>query len=601
MANTSFLQTSDLDFDTLKSNLKEFLRSQTALQDYNFEGSNLSVLLDILTYNTYVNGQYLNMIGSEMFLDSSQLKESVISHSKELHYIPRSRSAATAIINVQITPVNSPATVTIPKYTVFKSNFSGQTVNFVTTSTTTIRNNGGIYVAQDLEIKEGEVVTEFFNVTNPTDGETVAFVLQSDNIDISTVEVEIYETSLADKPLKWQLTKDVFGINGTDKVFFIEGYARDKYKILFGNGVIGQSLKDGNIVKVSYLDTLGEGGNNASIFSKVGTIDGHSNISITTSSIASGGSERESTQSIKFNAPRYFETQERTVTTNDYENVVLANFPQIQAVVAYGGELAEPKQYGSVIVSLKPFGTYGVVSDIVKGQVVTLLQKKNMTTTPVIVNPDYFFIGINSIVQYNKNITAKTPSTLKSEIIQSLAALNLSSFNAFGKDLRYSKVLSVIDNTDPSIISNDTVITMIKRWTPATGRSVNLQFSFGNQLKTEDVLYVHPPGHDAIVSSSTFSYISDNVTYNAFFQDDGVGNIYVFTVTTDGTRVVLNPSVGSVDYQTGNVDISLNVAGFSNYIMIFGTTEAKDIFVTQNQFLIIDAIDIEVNVIEAIE
>ena len=591
MANTSFLQASELDFAQIKNNLKTFLRAQTTLQDYDFEGSNINVLLDILAYNTYMNGLYVNMVGSEMFLDTAQLKESIISHAKEIHYTPRSRTSASAVVNFSISPTGSPATITIPKFYRLTTNFNQQTVDFVTTSSTVIRNNGGNYIATNVDIKEGRVVTEFFNASyNGGDTSSLSFELESENIDSSTIEVEIYQTTLSDTPETWTVVDDITNITSTSKVFFIEGFQANKYKIVFGNGVISKALEDGNIIKVTYLDSLGQDGNGITTFTKTNPIETYTDIVVTTVTGSFGGAERETAEDIRFSAPRYFATQERAVTVNDYKTMVTTNFPQIQAVAAYGGDQVTPKQYGRVIIALKPFGSIAtVIPDTIKTQILNFLKTKNLVTTPVIVDPDYFYVEIQSTVKYNPDQTTKSAQSLSTGIVAALAALNSSTFNDFGKDFRYSKTLNVIDNFDSAIISNETEARMVKQWSPATGQFVNLQFSYGQELKTEEVLYEHPVGHDAVIESSSFNYISNGTTFLAFLQDDGLGNLYVYTIAADGTRLVLQENVGLVDYTAGSVTITLNIASYTgSYINLYARTQNNDITVSQNQFLILD-------------
>ena len=356
MANTGFLSTSDLDFSSIKNNLKTYLKNQSQFSDYDFEGSNINVLLDVLSYNTYLNAFYLNQVGSEMFLDTAQLRESVVSHAKELNYLPRSRTSAKAYVNITVTPTGSPTTITIPKYYTLTTSVDSTTLNFHTYSDITISPVDGVYTAANVEIFEGNIVTEYFNVS----ADTSSFILQSDNIDTNSIEVTVIESSTNSSNSAWQRSESLYGLGPSSNNYFLQGYADYKYQVVFGDGSLGRAPSVGNIIKVTYRDTLGDVGNGAYIFKKT-NFDNYTIINVATIAAAAEGSERESIESIKFNAPRYFTTQERGVTNTDFETLTRTRFPQLQAVSAFGGEDLVPPQYGKVAISVKPYGTTGKV------------------------------------------------------------------------------------------------------------------------------------------------------------------------------------------------------------------------------------------------
>lgn len=603
MASNSFLTTSELDFNSLKNNLKTYLQNQERFSDYNFEGSNFSVLLDILTYNTYLNSYYLNMIGSEMFLDTALVKESVVSHAKELNYIPRSRKSATAEISVSMTAPTVGTTVVIPKHYKFTTSIGGNNYTFTTDSAVIVSDNGGNYESNLFRIHEGEIITEYFNVTSDT---TQRYILQSENLDSTSIEVEIFNTSTDTTSSTYTVAPNLYGLTPTSNVFFIQGYSSNQYEITFGNDVTGRKPTVGNLIKVSYRDTVGDIVNGSYTFSATSSIGGSSITSIDVSSIASGGAEREDIETIRFNAPRFFTAQERAVTKEDYINLTKARYPQLQAVAAYGGEDVEPKQYGKVIISAKPYGTAGLISQSLKDNIISYLRLKNLTTEPIFQDPEYLYSQIISNVKYNPNNTIKSPQQLVSDIKSNIVAFNSAYLTDFGADISFSKLVKEIDNTNTSIIGNTTKLNPIKRWSPNIQTTQTLSFSFNNPLYYEESLYKLPTGHETVINSSLFQYDYNGTLYNAYLSDDGLGNIYVysFVPNRDGgltsTKQILTNNVGTVDYTTGSVSLSLNIYGYiGNYISIYGklNDNDSDLLASKNMFLIIDPSDITINMI----
>lgn len=604
MANTGFLSTSELDFNTIKTNLKTYLKNQTKFQDYDFEGSNMSVLLDILSYNTYLNAHYLNMIGSEMFLDTAQLKESVVSHAKELNYIPRSRTSAKAIVNITIDAPDSPGSVVIPKNYALTTVIDGTTLTYTTEGAIVVRNANGVYQASDVEVFEGEIVTEFYTANS-----SARYVLQSENVDSTSIQVEIINSNTDSTSTSWTVAESLYGLNSESEIFFIQGYESNKYELVFGNDVLGKSLSDGNIVKITYRDTIGEGGNGAYLFEKTTNIDGYSGITITTVSTAELGSERESIDSIKYNAVRHFTTQERGVTESDFVNLVKAKFPQLQAVTAYGGEDADPPQFGKVVVSVKPVGTQAV-SDNLKNEIVSYLTTKTLTTEPVIVDPKYLYGQVVANVRYNPSVATINSVELASKVNEKILELNESALTNFGADLRYSKLVAAIDSADPSIVGNDTSLVVGYRWSPIPNTLSTLKFSYENELYHERQLYVYPDEHyPAFLTERSFKYLKDGTLYDAYLSDNGKkgdsnteGQIYVYAITQDNegnsTKLVLQQDAGTVNYYTGEVTLNLNVYSYTgDSIVLTAELFGKDIVASKNAFVTILDEDVVVKVI----
>lgn len=609
-ANTGFLSTNELDFRALKQNLKTFLQNQSTLQDYNFEGSNLSVLIDLLTYNTYINAHYLNMIGSEMFLDTALLRESVVSHSKELNYVPRSRSSArvSGIITVGV-PIGPtmPATVTIPKGYQIRSVVDSRVLRFVTDQAHIIkRNSNNQYISGTITFYEGILVSEVFEAKTQqnSDGTYNPYIypLTSENIDTSSIEVYVQESKTDATKTSFKYADSLFGINRLSNVFFIEGYGSNKYQLVFGNDVIGKALKNGNMVFVTYRDTVGLDGNDAYKFTTGGPIEIYPSVYVTIADAPSrGGAERESLENIKYIAPRHFQTQERAVVETDFETLVKTKFPNIQAVTAYGGEFAEPKQYGKAIISVKPFGINGVITNRQKEQIIEHLKLKSITTEPVVKDPEFFYADIKSTVQYDEALTIFSENNIKQQIITALLDLNLTWFNDFGKDLRYSRICSVIDDVldTGAIVSNDTIIRMIYRWTPVLNAYTSVNYSYDNELSNEGTRYLLPSGHEAIIESTEFIYTKNNIDYTAHIRDDGLGVLNVYTISPSGDYLVLESNIGTVNYTTGKIDFKLAVKSYVNYISIYARTENKDFIIQKSKFIILDGNDFDITVTRA--
>lgn len=592
---TKFIPTSELDFLAYRDSIKEYLKTQEAFSDFDYEGSNLAVLLDILALNTLQNAYYENMIGSEMFLDTALLKNSVVSRAKELNYTPRSRSAARTSVTISISTGNSnPTSLTIPKYYNFSSegfnnNNIGTTFNFVSNNAVIVHPDSfGNFVAEDVMVYQGVLVSEAFLV----DGDR--YVLQSNTIDTDSVEVIIQNSNSDNTSTTWEKTDEIYGINGQSNVFFVQANQDDKYELVFGNGVIGRSLVNGNIVRVKYLSTTGDEANGLTKFFGTTAIEGYTISSVIADTKTYGGSEREDIETVKFQAPRYFTTQERAVIETDYENLVRLKFTDIQSVVAYGGEQLVPPQYGYVAIAMKPYGIIGNVSDRTKTQVVNYIKTKTMQT-PIIIDPEYFYIQISTKIYYDSDILDKSVNQLKALVLQSISNFGTDTLSSFGSDFRFSKLNTKIDDTDSSIVSNDTSLKMVKRWVPKTGSTEDTKIDFGIPLLKFELEDAFSPGAGATLSSTLFSYNIGSVNYSGYFEDDGLGKIRIISNTT--SKSVLLSDAGSIDYETGVVllNAELQVSSFGgSSIGIKVVSRNRDIIVNANRFLILDPGDVTV-------
>jgi len=587
MANTGFLSVSDLSFDGIKSNLKTFVQSKTQFKDYDFEGSNLNALLDILSYNTYMNSYYLNMVGSEMFLDSAQMRPSIISHAKELNYVPRSATSARAQVTFTVnTGGNLPPFVIVPKGYIVRTSVDNISLDFSTTEDTIILNNNGVYTSSPVNVYEGKQASEYFNVVNTG---TNSFVLSSETLDTNSIEVHVINSSLDSTSTQFTKVNTLYGLTSESKIFFVSGYGSYQYLIQFGDGILGKALTAGNIVKVTYRSTNGSVGNKAYSFSPTNKINGLYAVTVSTNIIAVDGSDIESNESIKYNAPRHFATQDRAVTKQDYVNLITENYPEIKTINVYGGEEADPPLYGSVIISAIPYGTAPLLSTEIKNDIITFLKEKNITITPVIVDPEYLYVEIVSAVQFDPTQTLNSVQFIQSQVINQIQMYQTLYLSNFGSDLRKSKLTSMIDQADSSIVSNQTTLRLLYVTTPVKGVSQTNSFSFNNPLNRTNLIS-YKDSESEIVQTNFFTYYDETlgVFYQAKITDDGVGNLRMYFLSNDSKKIILNSNIGTVDYSTGTLNYTIYPWDYSGSINFYASTLNDDIYTSKNKYLTID-------------
>ena len=600
MAN--FLSTSDLDAAALKTNFITYLRSQDKFKDYDFTGSNMSVLIDVLMQNTMYNNHYLNMVGAESYLDSAQLRESIVSRAKELNYIPKSRASARAVISVEIFPEDSPNSIILPKGYSFKTVLSNTTYFFYTRQNYTITKSNNRYLATNVEIFEGLPVTEFFLVSSNSDeGYTTyssSHIIQSKDVDLSSLEVFVVLNGIKTKFTK---AESLFNLNDSSNVYFIQGYKDYYYEIVFGDGILGRALPAGTNVEISYSDSTGPNANGINMFSKTQAINGYSSMSIVTEQPAYGGSNAELDENIKFNAVRHFQTQERAVIENDYRNLILTSFPEIQAVNVYGGE--SDNQYGKVIICLKPYNTTKI-SESLQNRISRFLEDKNITTEPVIKSLEYFYIKLDADVRYSQNDTINTENELKSTIITNLLTLNDTKFNNFNQSIYSSNISKIIDTSDISIISNSLFLKLIKRLSPTPNLEITHVLEYDNALpdfgSADKGTKTFPAGHPSMIESTMFTYTHDGTDYESWIQDNGAGILGVYTKNTEGVKTSLK-NIGTVDYSIGRCVFTIAIKGYIDYISVYAKPKSRDIKISKNKFIIIDSSDFNIRMIPNVE
>lgn len=599
MANNS-INLVDLDFFSLKNDLKNYLKSNKSFKDYDFDGSNLNVLLDVLSYNTHKNAFYLNMLMSEAFLDSAQLKSSILSHAKELNYIPPSRTSSKATVTVTFNTSESGRTYNVPKGSLFSTILKTQSFTFSTSEAFSVTSVSNTYTFTT-DIYEGYYVQDSYVFLDTE--QVQRFKITNKNVDISSVSVNVFEDSSV-TPISFKRTDTLLGLKSTSNVFFIQPVGNGYYEILFGDGILGRKPKTNSVIIIDYRISSGDASDGAINFSmdfdptnegSMGTY------TVETVSSASGGSESQNSDLIKFYAPRYFATQQRAVSTDDYSSLILSQFSSlIDDVVVYGGETLEPKLYGRVVIALKPVSG-DAVPTYVKDQVSNyLLDYVSLPTRVLVADPNVFHCQVNTTVQYDPLLTTKTGNVLRDIVFNSILSYSSTNLERFDRDFRYSRFVRAIDESDDSITSNDTDVKMIKKLSPLSNRYYTTEINFGNAF--------HPARgaaalFDPVISSSQFTYIDENNVYYPFsyIQDDGFGNLIVRT-SINNMPVTINQFLGTVDHERGILKISkLLVSSYGTHLSIYARTRIKDIVINKSSIVKIDAEDITVNVIGILE
>jgi hypothetical protein len=617
MANSS-LTLSSIDFDTLKSNFKEFLKTQSIFKDYDYDGSNINVLLDIMSYNSYLNAFYLNMVASEMFLDSAQKYDSVISHAKELNYVPRSTRSSAAEVSLVINTIGMNGKLTMPKGTRFIGVNSNGSFTFTTDEAKVFVSTNSVYTISNLQIYEGDYLNDSYIVDYSIENQL--FLISNKNVDTNSITVNVVENN-GSTNTNFTKAETLFGLNDQSNVYFLQGTQNGQYEITFGDNLFGRKPVNGAAINISYRVASGiesDGISQFTLSDDLGPINnGTTDVSSLTLVMASSsGAAQETIDSVRFAAPRYFATQQRAVSSNDYTALILNNFGgEISDVVVYGGQETEPKLYGRVIVSLKPAsGT--IAPNYIKNEITNYLQEYIALPNRILINdPDYTFCSVFSEVQYNKNTTTKTAEEIKLAALTAITEYSRNNLEKFDNDLRYSRLVSDIDNADTSIISNDTELRIIKRINPNFNQKTTYKITVGNVLYYDSTIYSnneqHKQLHDSEIDSRTThaTLISSRFTYNAtdgkvyelaFFEDDAQGNVVLFAPTEDEIFPV--ETVGSINYTTGEVTLNnINVANYTNYISLYFRSRYKDIAASQNKIIVIDPSDVSVSIVETIQ
>ena len=551
---SSLINTTDLDFKDITDNLKTYLKGQTTFKDYDFEGSNINVLIDMMAYPSHIGALNTNIAASEMFLDSAQLRKNVVSRAKDLGFTPASEKAASAIINLKASNIRNADQTTptendmiLPRGHNFTTVYDGVSYNFVCSDSVTPTRDNLDFTYANVNILQGQYVTDQYIFDNQI--KNSKFVLSNARVDKSSLEVSVNSNGTVSK---FTLSTDVSTITSSTKVFYTQENEEGFIEIYFGDGVLGQGLLDGDQISVTYIVVDDIHADGARSFTMADAINGFTNVLITTSSPATGGAEKEDIESIKFKATKFYTSQNRLVTLNDYKAKVSEYYPNADAVAVWGGEDNDPPEYGKVFISLKPQNS-DYLSEIEKSSVQSQLNQLNMLTVrPVIVDAEIVKILVTTTFKYNENETTLSKGELEALVKSAIISFDNTNLNNFDSIFRHSNLVKTIDDANTAIISNITNIRLRKKKNITLNKSEGLVVEFGNG-------FFHPhDGHNkdsgGILSTTGFKVDGDTVnTY--FFDDDGSGNVRRYSLSGT-TRVIADQSAGTIDYTSGKVSIN---------------------------------------------
>jgi hypothetical protein len=601
MAN---LRIAELDFDTIKSNLKDFLKNYTDTDgapyftDFDFEGSGLSILLDVLSYNTHYNAYLASMVINDMFLDSAVKRASAVSIAKHLGYTPISAIGARATISFTVTDVtNSPNFLTLDKFTPFTTFANESTLTFVNLDAKTIQPVNGIYSFEDIEIVEGIPLQYVYSVETP--GPLEKYTIPNDNVDTTTIQVVVQNSVSDSTQTVYTLTEDTLNIDGESTVFFIEENPSGLYQIYFGDGVIGKKLARNNLITINYLITNGTIGNVAGTLSQqftCGTSIGGGTVSgtIIAATNSRGGLEREDINSIKFRAPKFSSSSNRAVTGEDYKAIISKNYPLVQSVSVWGGEDNVPPMYGKVIISLNPYEGYAITEGVKADIKNIILQNKQvLSIMPEFVDPDYFYINLSVNVKYEAAKTSLSSTNIKNLVVNEIQNYFSTDLQKFDKDFVFSKLSRNIDNVNEYVIGNLMTVKLQRRITPILNSKLNI-YTLGDTINFKNGLV---PGSLTSTSfavnykgNSLVAKIKD-VPNDSVPNNTGTGTIQLIDASNDD---LLNTAYGSINYGTGELSIdNLELIGYpadTSDIRITATVQDEylDITVNKNQIILLD-------------
>lgn len=586
----SNLKVTELDFFQIRENLKGYLKTQDKFRDYDFDGSGLSVVLDLLAYNTHYNALNANMAINEVFLDSAQLRNNVVSHAKMLGYVPRSINAPFAYLDVTVNnPVGNPSTLTVNRGTEFITVVDGSQYTFTVLESKSISPVNGVYTFDNLKISEGRILNYSY-IVDSLDA-LQYFEIPDENVDITSLVVKVRPNNATSTYDVYTIARNFVEVNSNTKAYFMQEGIDGKYQIYFGDGIAGKKLAAGNVVELEWLSTNGSLANGASTFTLASTIQGNSNVNIITLSKAAGGGDRESIDSIKFNAPLSYVSQNRVVTPDDYKAAIINNYPNIETVAVWGGEENDPPDYGKAYISIKPSNAETLTVEekqLIKDQI---LKTRNVVSiTPELIDPEYTYIKLEVFFKYDPNLTNKTAGELRQTVSDVISTYNNTELKRFDGVFRHSKLSRLIDAADPAILNSTVRVYMQKRFVPEIGTAKKYTLNFSAPLYTSG-------STEKVISSSA-------ITYNGFTQylqdlpqtTNGESNdsttrhaLQLYRIVGDN-KIVTIQDIGYLIAEEGLVVIeNFNPSAYDgNHIAIIAQPNSNDIAPKRNQLLQID-------------
>ena len=599
----SFTQYTTLDFIEVKNSLRDYLRSNSKFTDFDFEGSNLSILLDILAYNTYTTAYNMNMVANESFIDSATLRENVVSLARNVGYIPRSRRSARAVISLSVDLGSSSTalTLTLKAGLICVGNFQGSSYTFSIPSDITVPVTNGIAGFNNIEIYEGNYITKTF--TKNTALEDQRFILPNEGVDTSTLKVFVKTSESNQISREYRAIDNIINVDSTSEIFLLQEVADERYELIFGDGIIGKSLSNNNFITASYITTKGSIGNNVSNFAFNGIIvDNNQNqitsgiSEVTIESKSQNGDDIESIQSIKYYAPRLYSSQYRAVTNQDYESIIPSLYPNIDSIISYGGEELDPPQYGRVFIAAKPKnGSY--LSSFTKRDLKNKLKSYSVAgIEPQFIDLKYLYVQVDSAIYYNPTL-ASNFNVLNTKINNAfLSFAEEFDVNKFGGRFKYSKLTSIFDKTDRSITSNITKIKMYRKLNCTLNANVQYELCFGNSFHVTNNLYnIRSTGFKVNTQQETV-YFSDSVINST------TGTLMLIKLDVDNNPVIVNANVGTINYSTGEILtnnlIILSTSLEDNIIEVEAVPESNDVLGIRDLYLQVDTQKSSINLIE---
>ena len=586
------LNVTELDFDQIKDNIKNYLRAQDKYNDYDFEGSGMSILLDVLAYNTHYNAMAAHFALNEAFLDSAQIRGNVVSHAKLLGYTPRSASAATAYVNITVNnPIGTPVppSITLPRGTKLISVIDGEEYGFVVVESITVLYDSvnNRFFFENVPIKQGTLKTMTYRIDEYMPNQK--FEIPDEDVDLTTIRVRIKANDNSTQYDIYTPFTALTSVGGGTKVYFYQENSAAKYEIYFGDGIIGAKPRSDNIVELEYVYTSAEDANGARTFDIVSEIEGNSDITVVTVSASAGGSVRENIESIRFNSPLSYITQNRAVTADDYRAIIVKEYGDIDAISVWGGEDANPPDYGKVFIAIKPKTAETLTAAEKSFIVENILKQKNVVSiTPFMVDPEYTYIKLETFFKYNPNLTDRKKASLQSLVSNVVSEYNDTELKQFDGVFRFSKLLRNIDASDPAILNSYMRVYMFKVITPSNTMNNSYDLDFASPIYTTS--------SDESVMEST-SFLINGIVH--FFSDTKITGstdrrIYMYKIV-DSIRTTVSLDAGRIYTTEGRVVINNFRPDTTDPIQLTFIPNSNDLAPKRNQLLSIDMTQVTVN------
>ena len=598
----SFGQYVNLDFDQIKTSIKDYLKSNTNFTDYDFEGSNLSIIIDALAYNTYITSYNTNMAANECFLDSSTLRENVVALARNIGYVPRSRRSSRAKISFFISGLTETVTATIRSGIICNGSAANTNYIFSIPEDITVPVSNGVATFNNIEIYEGTFISQNFTVNTAHTNQR--YILANPSIDTSTIRVKVKPSESSSSTVTYKQIDNIVGVTSTSSSYLLQEIEDERYELVFGDNVIGKKLSNDNYITVSYIITGGKSGNGAANFSFIGnivnqdgaTIDASNFSLVTTNENSRDGDDIESISSIKYYAPRIYSSQYRAVTSSDYESVLGYIYPNVESVTAFGGEEMSPPRFGKVFISVKPRNG-DFLSDETKRELVSKLKGYAVAgIVPEFIDLKYLYVEVQTSPYYNPNLN-DDQDNLKTDISNALTQYSRSiDVNKFGGRFKYSKAVSLIDNVDSSITSNITLVKIRRNLKAVLGQFAQYELCYGNRFHTQESSY-------NVVSTG---FTIEGITGTVYLSDEVInrekGRIFFFTYTEGGTPSIVKKNAGTVDYMTGEILIDtvniLSTVIADGVIEIQAIPHSNDIVGLRDLYIKFDMTNTSINMVQ---